>query len=63
LSIQNSILKKVEFEIKEIYGVKTTFVQNKKNLNHCHQMLFLGSKYAKSAFEAGGCAPDPKGGA
>ena len=28
---------------------------NKKNLNPCHQMLFLGSKYTKIAF----AAPDP----
>jgi len=53
LSIKNSILKKVEFETKEICGVKTTFIQkkkNKKNLNPFHhQMLFLGLKYAKIA--------------
>ena len=34
---------------------KTTFSQKKKNkkkLNPCHQMLFMGSKYAKIAFVA-----------
>jgi len=46
----------MEFEIKEICGVKTTLIQKKikKNLNPCHRMLFLGSKYAKIAFAAWG---------
>jgi len=49
-------LKNMEFEIKEICGVKTTLIQKKikKNLNPCHRMLFLGSKYAKIAFAAWG---------
>jgi len=41
---------------KKICGVKTTFIQKKKNrkkLNPCHQIIFLGSKYAKIAFAAG----------
>jgi len=43
----------------EICGVKTTFIQkkkSKKNLNPCHQMLFLDSKYAKIALQPGLCS-------
>jgi len=38
-------------------------MKNKKNLNPCNQMLFLGSKYAKIAFAAAATPPDSAGGA
>jgi len=55
---KNTLLNYLLTAIRASFGKKLTAQED--NLNPCHQMPFLGSKYAKIAFAT---APDLAGGA